>query len=186
MALFVEDGTGTADADAYVSVAALKAYADARGIAYVGHSDTVLEQKVREATIYIDSRYRYKGSRMLGSQALEYPRASLFDWSGHEVTGVPKRVRDACCELALKALTEDLYVDLDRGGKIKSESVGSLSTTYADDAPVGKVWTIAENLLKQYIKSKDHDPMPVFGGSTTGYFGLGMHDAPPAGNGLTE
>lgn len=180
MALTVEDGTGKADADAYVSVVAFKAYADGRGLSYGSTADNVLEQKIREATSYIDSRYRYKGMRSNGSQSLEFPRQSLVDWSGMEVTGLPKRVKDACCELALRAIAEPLYADMDRGGKVKSETIGSLSTTYADDAPVGKVWTAAENLLMPYIRDPKKGQLtgPMYGGSSDGYFGLGMHDAP--------
>lgn len=181
MALIVEDGTGKADAESYVSVASLKAYADARGIAYAGAADTALEQKLREATTYIDSRYRYKGMRLRAEQALEFPRESLIDWSGITVTGLPKRVKDACCDLALRALAEPLFTDLDRGGKVRSETIGSISTTYADDAPVGKVFSTADGLLKPYVRDpKGQLTGPVFGGSTEGYFHLGMHDAPPA------
>lgn len=187
MALIVEDGTGRDEADAYVSVSALRAYADARGLSYGSASDQTLEQKLREATTYIDARYRYKGARLRSVQALEFPRASLVDWSGHLVTGVPRRVAHACSELALKALAEPLYVDLDRGGRVKSESVtGAISTTYADDAPEGKVWTVADNLLKQYTRDNTLRGVPEYGGASEGYFSLGMNDAPPAGSDLID
>lgn len=189
MALIVEDGTGKDDAESYVSVVDLKAYADARGLSYGSASDLTLEQKLREAATYIDARYRYKGSRTKAAQALEFPRDALVDWSGLTVTGVPRRVKQAACELAIKALAEPLYVDLDRGGKVKSESVGSLSTTYADDAPVGKVWTVADNLLKPYTRDNTLRGFPQYGGSTEsdgGYFHLGMNDSPMVGPSLTE
>jgi hypothetical protein len=189
MALIVEDGTGRDDAESYVSVVDLKAYADARGLGYGSATDTALEQKLREATTYIDARYRYKGSRTSPEQSLEFPRASLVDWSGLTVTGVPRRVKHAACELALKALVEPLYADLDRGGKVVSESVGSLSTTYADDAPVGKVWTVADNLLKPYTRDNTLRGFPQYGGSTEadgGYFSLGMNDSPLVGSPLNE
>ena len=186
MSLIVEDGTGMADAESYLSVADLKTYATNRGISYAGISDSTLEQKLRLATTYIDTRYRYRGNRSNGTQALEYPRINLIDWSGYDISGVPKRVKDATAELALKATADSLYVDLDRGGKIKSESVGQLSVTYADDAPAGRVFTIAENLLKPYVRDPSLRGVPFFGGSTDGYFTLGMMDAPNANSPTTE
>lgn len=166
MALIVEDGTCLTDAESYLSVAGFKAYCDKWGYSYAGITDAVIEQKLRLATAYIDTIFRYKGVRQVNAQALEFPRSTLFDWSAYEVTGVPARVVKACAELAFKGFTESLYVDLDRGGMVTSESVGPLSVSYAPDAPAGKTYRFAENLLGPYIR-KDHDFLnpPIFGTS---------------------
>jgi hypothetical protein len=181
MPLVVEDGTGRSDAESYQSVASFKSYCDARGYSYAGVADAKIEQSLRLSTGYIDTQFRYKGERSLGSQSLEFPRTNLTDWSSYVITGVPNRVAQACNELAFKALTQPLYEDLDRGGKVRSESVGSISVTYADDAPAGKTYQFAAKLLAQYVR----DPMdiegPFFGGGTAGYFGHGMHDNPGEG-----
>lgn len=177
MAITVEDGTGKADAETYLSVADFKAYCDARGYAYSGNSDSVIEQKLRLAAAYIDTFARFKAVRLVSDQALEFPRSGLVDWSGITVTGVPKRVKDACAELAFKALSENLYSDADRGGMVKSESVGPISVTYADGAPAQKLFSSAVNLLKPYLRDeRDSIGAPVFGGSDEGYFSAGMHD----------
>lgn len=179
MALVVEDGTGKSDAESYLSVADFKTYADGRGYSYAGTSDSVLEQKLRLATGYIDTRFRFKGDRMTGAQALEFPRSSLIDWSGYAIAGVPQRLKQATAELCFKAISDALYEDQDRGGMIKSEKVGSLSVDYADGAPTGgKTWTFAFNLLSQYVRDKDTVYAPFAGGETKGYFHLGMMDAP--------
>ncbi|CAB5220390.1 hypothetical protein UFOVP233_64 [uncultured Caudovirales phage] len=166
MALIVEDNTGRADAESYLSVADFKVYCDKWGYSYTGFTDTVIEQKLRLATAYIDTIFRYKGIRFVSTQMLEFPRTSLIDWSGYEVAGVPARVIKACAELAFKGFTESLYTDLDRGGRTTSESVGPISVSYAADAPAGKMYRFAEQLLGPFIR-KDGDFMnpPSFGTS---------------------
>lgn len=179
MALIVENGTGLPDADSYVSLADFKAYCDGRGYAYAGNADAVIEQKLRLATDYVNTIFRYKGVRLNSGQSCEFPRTSLIDFSGYEVTGVPLRVIKATNELAFKGLTEDLYVDLDRGGMTTSESVGPISVSYAPDAPAGKTFRFAENLLKPYIRG-DMDFMnpPYFSTSEAPAFERGMDDMP--------
>lgn len=179
MALIVENGTGLPNADSYVSLAGFLAHCDAFGYDYAGIGNTVLETRIREATVFIDTFARYKGQRLQASQMLEFPRAGLSDWSGLIVEGVPARVVKACCELAWKAGQGALLEDLDRGGQIKSESVGPLSVTYADGAPTGKSFTVAERLLQQYIRTTG-DTMrgPAWQPPAPGnLFGIGMHDA---------
>lgn len=152
MTLIVEDGTGMDDAESYLSVVDFKGYCDKRGLSYDGQTDEVIEQKLRIATGYIDTVKRYKGQRLLTEQSLEFPRASLTDWGGLPVDGVPGRVKQACAELAVKAFSENLYVDLDRGGMVTSQSVGPLSVSYSDKAPAGKSYMVAMKLLEPYTR----------------------------------
>jgi hypothetical protein len=177
MALIVEDGTGKADAESYLTVADFKAYCDARGIPYTGKGDPEIEQKLRIATGYIDTVERYKGSRVKDTQSLEFPRDGLTDWGGLVVTGVPGRVKQACAELAFKAFSENLYVDLDRGGKVASQSVGPISVSYAADAPAGKSFVSAMKLLEPYFRDRKDVGKPFFVGVDP-YFQLTTHDNP--------
>ncbi len=179
MALTVEDGTGRTDAEAYISVSEFKQFAGRRGYNYDEYGDPDIEASIRLATDWIDTYNRYKGTRLRSQQAKEFPRADLTDWSDYVVTGVPQRVKDACAELAFKGLSESLYLDQDRGGKVQSESVGPISVSYAADAPTGKVWTYAQNLLKQYLR----DPNSILGPLWTepampSQFSVGMNDLP--------
>lgn len=182
MTLIVEDGTARADAESYLSVADFKTYCDKWGYSYAGNSDTVIEQKLRLATAYIDTIFRYKGIRQSSAQALEFPRTTLFDYSAYEVTGVPARVVKACAELAFKGFTESLYVDLDRGGQVTSESVGPISVSYAPDAPAGKTYRFAAQLLDPYIR-KDGDFLnpPFFGTNDAAAFERDMMAFPGGG-----
>lgn len=177
MTLIVEDDTGRLDAEAYVAVAPFKAYCDGRGLSYAGQTDTQIEVALRRATDWIDTSFRYKGARLVAAQALEFPRAGMTDHSGYDVAGVPARVKRACNELAFRALTETLTPDLDRGGRVTSESIGPISVTYADDAPAGKTIRIAENLLAPYVRA-DGDTLtgPFFSTSDAPAFEAGSMD----------
>lgn len=177
MTLLVEDGTGIPGAESYLAVAGLRAYCTKWGHDLGAATDETLETRLRVAAGFIDTVFRYKGSKLTAAQSLEFPRLGLTDWGGLEVTGVPLRVTNACAELAFKSLSSPLYQDLDRGGMISSKTVGPLSVSYEAGAPAGKVYTFAEKLLAQYIR-KDGEQItgPFFSTSDAPVFGMGMHD----------
>lgn len=180
MALTVETGAGLPDAESYISAADASTYHAARNnAAWAELTDGQKEAALRAATGYIDTIARYKGSRLLASQALEFPRTSIYDWSGYEVSGVPRRVQQACAELALRAASTPLYADLARGGRVVSESVGPISTTYAADAPAGTEYTVAMNLLKPYTRdsgTRMAGPSAAVTADSSTIFTTGMHD----------
>lgn len=155
MALIVQDDAGSvAGADAYVALTAFDSFAEKRNRDVSPYSDEAKEAAIRAATQYIDTVSRYKGIRGSSGQTTEFPRTGLVDWSGWAADGVPARVKDACCELTWASLSsgEDLYVDLDRGGRVASESVGPISVSYFADAAAGKVYRSAMNLLKPFVR----------------------------------
>lgn len=185
MALVVEDGTGKADAESYATVAQFTSYCEARGYATGGPDDEVVEQKLRLATDYIDAHYRFKGARKLSTQALEFPRTGLLDWSSYEITGVPSRLRSATIELAFKGLTDAaFFVDSDKSGRVTSEKVGPISITYGGDGadPSEKRYTVVDSMLAQYTRESAFEDLggPVLGGTvstTDPVFSIGMHDS---------
>lgn len=183
MALLVEDGTGKTEADAYVTLAEFRSYCSNRAMRYEAE-DYAIEAAIRSATEWIDTQARYKGARLKATQMREFPRSGLSDWSGYEVTGVPSRVKWACCEAAYKALTEPLYQDLDRGGMVTSESVGAVSVSYAADAPAGKVFMAAVNMLKPYVRGNSELKFSPMEAPASGGVGIsiGMHDNPGHGS----
>jgi hypothetical protein len=185
MALVVEDGTGLSDAESYISVAQYKAYADGRGYDHSALSDTQIEQKLREGAQFVDTIGRFKGVQLVSTQALEWPRSGCIDWSGNTVSGVPKRVKDAQAEATYKAQSGALYTDADRGGMIKSESVGPISVTYMDGAPATKLFTAVMNLLKPYFRAK-LDPGAPYNGQTDRdpYLTNTLHDDPATSDSL--
>lgn len=157
MSLIVEDGTGKNNADAYVALAECDAYH-----VNLGNSDWEIDEEdsanvakrenaIKKATAFIDMRYggRFKGVRSTAEQALLFPRYGISDNDGYVLENVPAAVKRATCEAALKLfLGTDLMPDLDRGGKVISETVGPISTTYSSGAPAGTKYEMIENLLR--------------------------------------
>lgn len=178
MTLSVQDDAGSVSgADAYVSQGAFETHAESRNRVLTSYTDEAIEAAIRAATQYIDTISRYKGVRGSSAQTTEFPRTGLVDWSGYEVTGLPQRVKDATCELAWASLSsgENLYVDLDRGGRVASESVGPISVSYFSDAPAGKLYRGAMALLKPFTRDASQT-YPFFIGGAAGQADTG--DAP--------
>ncbi|MGO4326739.1 DnaT-like ssDNA-binding protein [Cupriavidus sp. 2TAF22] len=142
MAIVVEDGTGKPDANSYVSVAEADAYhADRGNTAWA--SATAKEAKLINATAYADSMYRFQGQAAGTTQALEWPRAG--------VTGIPKRVKDAVCELALRALAGPLAADV-KPDQVTETTVGPITKKYGAQRNDGRVrYPLVDGLLRPLL-----------------------------------
>jgi len=154
MTLIVEDGTGLATAESYISVAD----ADARHTAF-GNSDwtgatSVKEAALRRATAHMEQAYRerWKGTRLRPDQGLSWPRYGVVvDTWYVETTIVPAEVASACADLALKALAGDLNADLTR--TVIREKVGPIETEYAPNAPEATRYRAIDMALAPYLKA---------------------------------
>lgn len=175
MALIVEDGTGKADADAYVSLADASTYATAKGLIFPisGGDQTLAEQAIRRATTWIDGRYRsrFSGSRkQLRNQALEWPRINAFDAACPESIidpdSVPVEIVQATVEAAVreKARPGSLSPDVTPGKIKKSFRAGQIAVEYA----VGN-GTAAEQ--RPVVGIIDGILAPLLGGSSSPYSG---------------
>jgi len=135
MAFVVETGAGLSDANAYLSVAAFKAYHDDRGNSYYGYSDTLIEQAIVRASDYLDTRFGFIGMRLQVTQSMEWPRTNAFYWDGRTASSmVPAEVMEAVAEYALRALSKSLTPDpvADSSGRnVQSETktVGPISVS---------------------------------------------------------
>src|SRR5688572_6043385 len=88
MPLVVEDGTGLANADSYVSLAQADAYHITLGNTGWAGTNELKEQALRRATRYIDFFYydRWSGVRLNGrDQALQWPRIDAVDIDNEEI-----------------------------------------------------------------------------------------------------
>ena len=162
MALVVETGAGLANAESYISVADADTYhANRANAAWVSVTDK--EAALRKATDYMLQNYRmaWKGVRMTATQALDWPRGYVyreaFIYGGvssfpYLVADniVPVEVKNACAELALKAGTADLNPDLTKD--IITQTVGPISTTYAESSPQQKRYRAIDMMLRPYLK----------------------------------
>lgn len=165
MALIVEDGTGIAGAESYVSVAASLVYHSNRGndVWAALATDTIREQCLRKATDYMLQVYRvsWKGYRKLSTQVLDWPRSFVYlEPFVHGNSGlpypylvsdiiVPVEVQNACCELALRAITSPLAPDLTRA---KEEvKVGPIAVKYDKNSEELPRYPAADRMLSIYL-----------------------------------
>lgn len=103
MTLVVEDGTGVANADSYVSLAEIDAYATAYGKTGWPGSLITADQEVhaRRATKFADNKYSFPGTPKTGTQGLFFPVQELYIRGWKLTDGVPRCLKDAVCELAI-------------------------------------------------------------------------------------
>lgn len=175
MALVVEDGSGKANANAFVTADAVSDYATGVGNSSWSAAATAeQEAAIVRATLYLrnEQRYPYRGTKRSYGQRLPWPRAGAVERHGLPVPedAIPPAIMDACCELAIRELESpgSLQPDVARGGAVASESVGPISTTYAPDAPTETVIRVVAGLLAPLLRcAGDEQPVPFVGGTDT-------------------
>jgi hypothetical protein len=133
MAFLVEDGTGLATSNSYLSVADFKTFHTDRGTDISAFGDDEIQQGLVMATDFIDRRYLYVGTRSnTRDQALEWPRVNGFDPDGNLIdsSSVPIEVEHACAELGFTALSQSLMpnLDFDSSGGFLTESTSSVGS----------------------------------------------------------
>lgn len=126
MAIIVEDGTGLADAETWVDVAAVTTYLTNRNLetAWVAASPAAQEAALRESADYLTQTFRglWKGTILTSTQVLPFPRENIVDEEGRDVTGVPDQLKNAQIELAALAISTSLVENLTTdSGIIKRE-----------------------------------------------------------------
>lgn len=161
MALIDEDGTGKADAESLCSVSAANAYHEGRtgtalATAWAAAGDPAKESALRQATDWLEGEYAalWPGRKKTSAQALSWPRYGAYDINNLPIdeSSVPVPVVKACAALAARALSTPLSADLTRSTYVKSQSVGSLSQTFADGAPAETVYTEVHRLLAPLLQ----------------------------------
>lgn len=155
MSLIVEDGTGVAGAESYNAVSDADAYWAKRTSAAIWAAGSLAQKEgaLREATQYLDYSYNWLGGRSHFAQPLYWPR---FVWAGKDnqtlpINTIPQVIKDAQCELALICVTGTRLIPVQkRGGLIKSQTVGSLSVVYMDNAPGVTRYDWVDMLVQDY------------------------------------
>jgi len=173
MALTIEDGTVVAGAESYVDADGADAYHAKRGnAAWIGEA-AVKEAALLKAATYLDGEYRqrWKGYRVQPLvQSMEWPRSSVqisegdsyfasYDHDGYlgpiclPSNVIPQRLKDAQCELALRALSAELAPD--STGRVKREKVDVLETEWFDgEDSTSTTYRVVEQLLSDLLKPK--------------------------------
>lgn len=168
MSLIVEDGTGLPNAESYCSVAFADTYwSNLADTVWSALTTAQKEAALRKATTFMVQLYRmrWKGRRVLITQALDWPRVGvvLEDFGGSQgrhgfgsyglfqvsYTIVPKELQSSCAEMAYRTLSGDLAADL--GQVVTSEKVGPLQVNYDKNSPQYIRYRAMDMLLKPYL-----------------------------------
>lgn len=131
MALIIEDGTGVAGANSYITPAEVKAYAAARGLT-VPADDSEVEKLCIKAIDYLETlRSDYQGRKIALENSLQWPRSGVvLDGFDLAETVIPNTLKDAQAQLAIEAQTRDLMPTGD-GREVKIEKVvGAIEMEY--------------------------------------------------------
>lgn len=125
-----EDGTGLASANSYVTEAEVDAYAESSLTASTWIAETNIEIKkaaIISASRQLTSAVLWKGKRATDTQVLAFPRIELVV-DGIEIPDdiVPKPVKDATCEMAIRLQANEGLVAIDPSeANLSSLNVGS-------------------------------------------------------------
>jgi hypothetical protein len=169
MTLIVENGSGLADAESYISVADADTYFANRGYTlWDTMTEAEKEQALRRATDFTLQLYRlkWKGTRVTGTQALDWPRNWVIrdDYefatlNGAQVIGgrqyypadiVPVEVQRACAELAFRGASGELAPDI--GQRTVREKVDVIEVEYDRYSPQFTQFRAIDNLLAPFLK----------------------------------
>lgn len=158
MTLIVEDGTGLADAESYISVADADIYHTNRGNSAWLAVATELEkeQLLRKATDYMTSVYRFlwQGRRFSNTQALDFPRWDvIIKDTGYSLASnvVPVQVKNSCCEFALRAIDGALMIDETQ--RIIREKVDVIEVEYSEFSPLQTRYAQIDAMLSVFLST---------------------------------
>jgi len=133
VALTVEDGSGVASADSYITTTQVTTYADEYGVVKAGFVSLTTPQKeaaCRMAAVVLDSRWshRFPGYRATEDQGLTWPRTDALYTDGYAIDyeDIPVEVERAQAHLALLVgQGTDIASDTDQTMEIEEVSAAS-------------------------------------------------------------
>lgn len=132
--LTVEDGTGTVvSANTYLSLASFKAFCIQKNLQIGTYSDSDIARALIEGSSYADLKWemRLKGSILLDTQPLAFPRYQLYDINSVLVEGLPTRWVTAVSWYSYYSLLGILYPQTQltaKEVKRKKVTVGPITT----------------------------------------------------------
>lgn len=164
--LTVETGAQIQGAESYVTAAEADTYHGNRNNTGWTGTEAVKEAALRRAAAYLDGHYRnrWKGQPVKPlTQPMAWPRVGVrliegpqvfydSEYSGYlDITTIPQRLKDAQCELALRALAGDLAVDGENN--ITRKKVDGLETEFRAWTVRGqKQYQIVDQLLSDLVR----------------------------------
>lgn len=155
MTLIVEDGSGMATAESYISVADADTYIAAYKGAdstWDGATEGAKEIAARQATQYLDGAYHYQGVPETSTQALEWPRSYAYDERGYAYDGLPTKLVNATAEVMFLIVTgETITENVSKTAQTKREKVGDIEVEYVDGATLQPAYPAVNRLLSDLL-----------------------------------
>jgi hypothetical protein len=162
MAITVENGSGLANAESYITVAEANSYHSLRGnTTWATITTEQAEQSLRRATDYLQQVYGglWYGYKTTDTQALDWPRENVPKYdtsSGNYYTNnvIPQELKNACAEMAWKAAQGELLADLTQ--TVKREKIDVLEVEYSEFSPQSKRYLAIDSLLSRFMQQSSN------------------------------
>ena len=160
----IEDGSNVANANSFVTLVEVRAYAEARGVTLPVADDSLAAMLIKACDYLEAQANRYQGEIANEGQSLQWPRIGVYI-SGSETAfpsnAIPKQLKSAQNSLVV-AISEgvDIMPNYSAADFVTEETVGPITTKYADPTKVGIMPTLTavDSLLA-----------PLFGSTATGF-----------------
>lgn len=137
--IIVEDGTNVPNANSYITVGEARLYAISRGVTLPAEDDAIAVMLI-QANDYLEAQScKYQGSRTYADQSLAWPRDCVFINGALLLnTVIPKNLKSAQSVLVM-AVNDGLVLQPNTGAGdyVTEETVGPITTKYADPTKVG-------------------------------------------------
>jgi hypothetical protein len=153
MSLIVETGAGLANAESLCSIDDADAYHLSMGNdAWSNLDDDGKEVHLRRATMYMQQEYHdeWMGLRAQFTQALDWPRQGIVLCDEIiQFNVIPKEVKAACCELALRSISGPLRADLTQG--VVRKQIGPIRIDYDKTSPLAKRYPFIDAMVQKFF-----------------------------------
>lgn len=156
-AFIVETGSGTSDANTWVTVeeadAILVLYGSPRE--WFNANDAAKKNALRQMARHLSLDYKYQGVRSYSDQGLAHPRSGMIDDDGYDVdsTSIHRRMKEAQVVGAWKILagTFNPFPDLTTGTGASGFSISIGSFSISENSSGGELRT-AEGRVSEVVK----------------------------------
>ena len=150
MALIVEDGSGVANANSYVSYAEYEAWALARAITVHGNQATT-EEHILRTMDYIESQ-NFIGRKANKSQSLQWPRTEVYvDSYSINANEIPKELKDSVYEVTVTVAAGNFALSV-KDRQTTQEKIGEITVTYKNNASMKAQTPAVTAALRKIIK----------------------------------
>lgn len=149
--IIVEDGSGIANANSYVTVDEVRQYAAQRGVSLPSDDDAVASMIIK-ATDYLESfACKYQGRKTDCEQSLQWPRTGVvMCCDDYPSNAIPKQLKSAQASAVL-IQNEGLVLqpNVTAADYVIEETVGPITTKYANpiQAGISATFTALDSLL---------------------------------------